>query len=332
MALSPRNRTRLYALLSVVMAGYLVMSWIITSSAADNRLCEGVLITVHDTTDNHFVTPRELAAELGDIPQTIKSRRIVSVDLDSIEKMLNLFDKIEHVDVNMLSSGKLLVDVWPMRPVARIFDDGGQSYYINRAGKRIAAQPGYFMDVPVIRGEFSPDFPATSLLPLLDYLKANPQWDEVVTMIEVRSPNDILLVPPVSGHVINLGDTTNLPDKFSRLKLMYSKVMATKGWDFYKEISVKWRGQIVGVRAKAPQQQADYIIEESNEEEAGTESADTDAGNPVKADKPIPAVAAKSKSDKPATSDKSERSDKSDRSDKPDKPRKPSKETKKTTT
>lgn len=297
MALSPRNRSRLFALLSFVMAGYLALSWIITSSAADNRLCEGVLITVHDTTDNHFVTPRELAAELGDIPQTIRSRRISSLDLDSIERMLNLFDKIEHVDVNMLSSGKLLVDVWPMRPVARIFDNGGQSYYINRAGKRIAAQPGYFMDVPVIRGEFSPDFPATSLLPLLDYLKANPEWDEAVTMIEVRSPNDILLVPPVSGHVINIGDTTNLPDKFSRLRLMYGKVMATKGWDFYKEISVKWRGQIVGVKARTPQARAEYIIEEHNEEEAGTDAADTDAGNPVKADKPIPAVAAKVKTD-----------------------------------
>lgn len=309
MALSPRNRSRLFGLLSFVMAGYLALSWIITSTAADNRLCEGVLITVHDTTDNHFVTPRELAAELGDIPQTIRSRRISAINLDSIERMLNLFDKIEHVDVNMLSSGKLLVDVWPMRPVARIFDNGGQSYYINRAGKRIAAQPGYFMDVPVIRGEFSPDYPATSLLPLLDYLKANPQWDEVVTMIDVRSPNDILLVPPVSGHVINIGDTTNLPDKFSRLRLMYSKVMAAKGWDFYKEISVKWRGQIVGVKARTPQERAEYIIDERNEEEAGTDAADTDAGNPVKADKPIPAVVAKAKANPQPAEKKQDKSE-----------------------
>lgn len=326
MALSPRNRSRLFALLSFVLAGYLVLSWIITSSAADNRLCEGVLITIHDTTDNHFVTPRELAAELGDIPQTIKSRRISGIDLDSIEKMLNLFDKIEHVDVNMLSSGKLLVDVWPMRPVARIFDNGGQSYYINRAGKRIAAQPGYFMDVPVIRGEFSPEFPATSLLPLLDYLKANPKWDEVVTMIEVRSPNDILLVPPVTGHVINIGDTSNLPDKFSRVRLMYSKVMAAKGWDFYKEISVKWRGQIVGVKARTPQAQAEYIIDEQNEEEAGTDAADTDAGNPVKADKPIPAVAAKVKSASESASKES--SEQKDRPKEPEKTVKPDKKEK----
>ena len=230
---SPLMRSWLFAILTVITVGYLVAAWFMTKSAAANRMCQGVLIAVHDPSELHFVTPRGLSAELGDLPSRALDTRLADIDIDSIERMFNLFDKIERVNVNILTSGKLLIDVWPMRPVARIFDSAGQSYYINRAGKRIAAEPGYFLDVPVVKGDFSPTFPATSLIPLIDYIEADPDWRDAISMIEARSSGDIILVPVIRGHVINMGDTTNFADKFRRLKLMYSKVMSSKGWDFY---------------------------------------------------------------------------------------------------
>ncbi len=298
---SPLMRSWLFAILTVITVGYLVAAWFMTKSAAANRMCQGVLITVHDTSEIHFVTPQELSAELGDLPSRALDTRLADIDIDSIERMFNLFDKIERVNVNILTSGKLLIDVWPMRPVARIFDSAGQSYYINRAGKRIAAEPGYFLDVPVVKGDFSPTFPATSLIPLIDYIEADPDWRDAISMIEARSSGDIILVPVIRGHVINMGDTTNFADKFRRLKLMYSKVMSSKGWDFYKEISLKWRGQVVGVRRNARSQGPEYLLDEQNEEESTVSTAELDEGAPitVSAEKPIPAVATRKKTEAP---------------------------------
>ena len=298
---SPLMRSWLFAILTVITVGYLVAAWFMTKSAAANRMCQGVLITVHDTSEIHFVTPQELSAELGDLPSRALDTRLADIDIDSIERMFNLFDKIERVNVNILTSGKLLIDVWPMRPVARIFDSAGQSYYINRAGKRIAAEPGYFLDVPVVKGDFSPTFPATSLIPLIDYSEADPVWRDAISMIEARSSGDIILVPVIRGHVINMGDTTNFADKFRRLKLMYSKVMSSKGWDFYKEISLKWRGQVVGVRRNARSQGPEYLLDEQNEEESTVSTAELDEGAPitVSAEKPIPAVATRKKTEAP---------------------------------
>ena len=298
---SPLMRSWLFAILTVITVGYLVAAWFMTKSAAANRMCQGVLITVHDTSEIHFVPPQELSAELGDLPSRALDTRLADIDIDSIERMFNLFDKIERVNVNILTSGKLLIDVWPMRPVARIFDSAGQSYYINRAGKRIAAEPGYFLDVPVVKGDFSPTFPATSLIPLIDYIEADPDWRDAISMIEARSSGDIILVPVIRGHVINMGDTTNFADKFRRLKLMYSKVMSSKGWDFYKEISLKWRGQVVGVRRNARSQGPEYLLDEQNEEESTVSTAELDEGAPitVSAEKPIPAVATRKKTEAP---------------------------------
>lgn len=302
MNLTPKSYRWIFAGLTLLTVVYLVTAWFLTASASRERLCQGVLITVHDTTDIHFVTPQELSAQLGDLPVTARSTRLSDIDLDSIERMLNLFDKIERVNVNMLNTGKVLIDVWPMRPVARIFDSAGHSYYINRSGKRIGAEPGYFLDVPVIRGDFSASFPATSLLPLIDYIESDPDWNDAVSMIDARGPRDIVLVPVIRGHVINLGDTTDLPDKFRRLKLMYAKVMGAKGWDFYKEISVKWRGQVVGVRRNAKQVMPEYILDEQNEEEATLSTVELDGNSPsaVQAEKPIPAAARQMSSQSPS--------------------------------
>lgn len=297
MKLTPLKRSWLFAGLSFLVVAYLVGAWLVTASAANARFCQGVLITVHDTSEIHFVTPQELSAELGDLPHTARSTKLKDIDIDSIERMLQLFDKIERVNVNKLSSGKILIDVWPMRPVARIFDSAGHSYYINRAGKRIAAEPGYFLDVPVIKGDFNADFEATSLIPLVDYIENDPDWREAISMIEARSPADIILVPVIRGHVINIGDSTDYPDKFRRLKLMYSKVMGAKGWDFYREISVKWRGQVVGIRRNVKNSGPEYIRDEQNDEEADVSTAELDEGikTPVQADKPIPATKIKQK-------------------------------------
>lgn len=302
MKLSRRSHNVIMALLSAVLVAYFIGSWFYTSSAAEKRMCEGVLITVHDTSEIHFVTPQELAAELGDLPQSARYTRLSDIDVDSLERMLNVFDKIERVNVNVLTSGKLLIDVWPMRPVARIFDSAGQSYYINRAGKRIAADHRYFLDVPIIYGDFSASFPATSLISLLDYINADPDWHDAVAMIEARSPNDIIIVPTIRGHVINLGDTLDLADKFNRVKLMYAKVMGVKGWDFYKEISVKWRGQVVGVKRDDKGYGPEYILSEANEEEADISSAELDNSDHMAAtaEKPIPAAL---KRNAPATPD-----------------------------
>ncbi|MDE6101322.1 MAG: hypothetical protein K2G01_09780, partial [Paramuribaculum sp.] len=197
MKLSSRMRSWLFAALTLLVSGYLVVAWLFTTSTSSSRMCEGVLITVHDTADIHFVTPQELANELGDLPEQARRTRLSDIDINELEHQLSGFDKIERVEVNVLTSGKLLIDVWPMRPFARIFDSAGQSYYINRAGKRIAAQPGYFLDVPVVQGDFSADFPATSLIPVVDFIENNPEWRESITMIKANSAKEILLVPVI---------------------------------------------------------------------------------------------------------------------------------------
>ena len=126
----------------------------------------------------------------------------------------------------------------------RVFD-GNQSYYINRAGKHVPANEGFFLDVPVVSGHFSKRFQPTQLLPLIDYLSSHPEADEMVSAINAANPRNVYIIPQMAGITVNLGDLTDLDKKFAKLKRFYQEVLPVKGWDFYDTITLKWHGQIV---------------------------------------------------------------------------------------
>lgn len=267
-------RQWIYAALTVLLLIYLVCATLCSNAYSGSRLCTGVLITVHDTADLKFVTPDGFANELGDLPVRSVHIPLSSINLDSLEKALNALDNTEKVNVTILSNGKLHIDVYPMRPVARIFNTAdGTSFYINNTGKRISANAQYHLDVPVAVGNFSnPAFPPTAVLPLVRFLSADSVWNAYVTMIEVRSPSDIFIIPDIVGHVVNVGDTLDLPVKFDRLKKFYTNVMPVKGWEAYDTISLKWGGRVVAHRRGATPKVEVIVPETGNYEDADLSS------------------------------------------------------------
>lgn len=261
------KRSWVYAALTLVVVAYLSVMWNVTTGKSSERLCSGVLITVHDTAKYRFVTPEELARELGDLTAVATSTPLSRINIDSLERALRAFDKIENVNVTVLSNGKIHIDVHPMRPVARVFSPGGISYYVSREGKRIKADARYHLDVPVVVGDFDGGrMPVTSIIPLIDGLAADSLLSDLVSMIKVDSPDDIILVPVVRGHVINIGDTLDYPDKFRRIRTMYTSVLKVRGWEMYDTLSVKYRGQIVATRRDKALKAPEIIIAEINTE------------------------------------------------------------------
>lgn len=298
------NRTKLcrlgIILSSVIMATYLVAALFVAGDADAHARCTGMRIEVNEASHRGFVTAREIARELHGLPERSAGMPLSAINTEEITRELSKIDKIEDVTVTRLSDGRINITITPLVPVARIFD-GPVSYYINKVGKRIGANARYHSDVPVIAGHFAENdtvFTPASLLPLLDWLAAhNDTWGRFITMVKVDSPSDIILIPAISGHVINFGTPTDLDSKFSRLKTMYSKVLPVKGWNYYDSLSVKWGGQVVATRRVKP------VVSIAGDIDVDEEGADistmlaaegvapgrTAPGQKAHNDKPIPA-------------------------------------------
>lgn len=253
----------LRVILSIVLLAYVVVavSWSRNQSATE--LCRGVVVK---PIDSKFVTVKEITRELGTLPERARKMRVHQINTDSIEQILASIDNIERVRCVMTSDNRILVEVDPLEPVARIFDTDS-SYYINRAGKRISANARYHSDVPIISGAFSREFPPTDILPLVSYINSDSVWATLVTHIKAYDKRNIILVPMIHGHVINIGDMDNLEDKFSRVRTAYTKILPVKGWDYYDTISVKWAGQVVATRRHKQLHQNVSIVDIEAEQE-----------------------------------------------------------------
>lgn len=227
-------------------------AWAVSSLRA--RKCTGIEIDIRPGIDgkSEFLKPEAVKMELGQLAADYAKIPIYDINTDSLEKHLNKVNNFEHVEVVRTSSGKLLISVVPIIPEIRVFTPT-QTYYINKDGKRMDAHAEYFVDLPIVRGNFTQRMPASGVLPVTRYIQKDSLLRHLVTMIEYHSPTNIILIPRIRGHVINLGDTCNLTDKFNRLMLMYSKVMPYKGWNTYDTISLKFKGQIVATRADKTQ-------------------------------------------------------------------------------
>ena len=249
----------------VVLAALLVTGAIWARSKSRGEVCTAVNVEVVNADSTSFVTPEGILSDLKSQGIKLEGKRMGDINASDVEDALRLSPYLENADIVKCQDGRLLIRVYQLVPVLRVFD-GDESYYVNRMGKRMAATSFYHCDVPVVQGHFTKKYPPTRLLPLIDYVEGDSLLRSLVTMYCVRDTNNIIIVPEFSGHVVNIGNATGFENKFAKLKLFYREVMPKKGWNTYDTISVKWNHQIVATRrVKAVEQIIEYDPEDDEQ-------------------------------------------------------------------
>ena len=231
----------------VILAVALTVGILWAREKSRGELCTAVDVEVVNADSTSFVTPQGVLTDLKSQGIKIVGKHMGDINASDIEEALKVSPYLENADIVKCQNGKVLIRVSQLVPVMRVFD-GEDSYYLNKAGKRMAATTYYHCDVPVVQGHFTRKYPATRLLPLIDYVESDSLLHSLVTMYQVRDTNNIILVPNISGHVVNIGNADGFDNKFAKLKLFYREVLPKRGWNTYDTISVKWNHQIVATR------------------------------------------------------------------------------------
>ncbi len=229
------------------------------------EVCTSIDVEVINADSTSFVTPQGVLSDLKGQGIELVGKHMGDIDASDIEEALRLSPYLESADIVKCQNGRILIRVSQLVPVFRVFD-GESSYYVNRAGKHMAASSYYHSDVPVVQGHFTRKYRPTRLLPLIDYVEKDSLLHSLVTMYVVRDTNNIIIVPSISGHVVNIGNASGFENKFAKLKLFYNEVMPKRGWNTYDTISVKWNHQVVATRrVKAVEQVIEYDPEDDEQ-------------------------------------------------------------------
>lgn len=255
--------------LLVLLVGYVVAAAIWARGEAGHNVCNKINIDIVRTNSVDSLTAKGVLAEIRKYPDKIIGEYVSAINTRNLTDYLLKSPQFENVLCNFNTNGILTVTVTPMVPELRVFEDS-LSYYINKDGKKMASKASYFVDVPVVSGKFDDKFPVKNLLPLTRFISADPALSHLIGMVKMDTPDNIILVPRIQGHVINFGDTSRMAEKRNALIAMYRKVIPYKGWYEYDTISVKFKGQVVATRRNKGIRFPQLVDEEETDMEEAT--------------------------------------------------------------
>lgn len=209
----------------------------------------------------------EVVIRYGDTPRLVGSQVVVDTVLRHMPNLLQL--SVKNVDCKRVASvarrvpfltkvsasvsvgGKVVVHAEQRRPIVRLYY-GPREFYIDRDGALFPPSALGFCDVLVASGSFSEPMRVDSLnaqtsaiWKLACFLDTEKNYRDLIDQIYIERDGDMMMVPKVGDHVIELGTVGDLENKFSNLLTFYRKGMPRAGWDTYSKISLKFKGQVV---------------------------------------------------------------------------------------
>lgn len=241
-------KTTFKIVLLVVLLGYVAFAFAFVHEENANRICTGIDFRIVGNTLPDSVLRQGVNSQLARYGHKIKGEKIEKINLKGLEEYLSTFSNFESVECSINPDSRLRITISPIKAEVRVFTDKGNSFYINRYGKRIVADAEFFIDVPVLIVPQKYENCISSALSVIRYIGSDSELNTLISAYKIDGPNDLIIIPRLQGHVINFGDSTRLDDKKAAIMAAYRKVLPAKGWNTYDTISVKFKNQIVASR------------------------------------------------------------------------------------
>ncbi len=223
-----------------------------------------VKISVHG--ENSFLTEQELKSRLERKNLIFVNQRVKDLDPEKVEHFIRSMEEVKNVAVYNYLDGSWDIEIELRKPIARIFNTSGQSYFLDADGHTISSSSEHTARVLVVTGMI-PDGPGQEsvneiinndslktirklddVYRISNYVCNDPLMQSLIGQIHRENNGDFVLIPLVGGQKIIFGSAFSdqeVAEKFEKLKIFYKEAIPYEGWNKYSEISLKYDKQIV---------------------------------------------------------------------------------------
>lgn len=178
----------------------------------------------------------------------ITSMRLRDVELGKVAQAASASPWLTQCSAGTSIGGIVVVHALQRRPIVRVCSASGE-FYLDDKGGRVPVSPSLSADVIVASGNI-PDKSVgeRQVWALARFLDNHPRLSPLFDQIYRDARGDLFLTPKLGNHVVEIGDTVDLDQKFINLMTLYTRGLPQAGWEKYSQISVKYRGQVVCTR------------------------------------------------------------------------------------
>ncbi len=233
----------------------------------DSLTCKSLDIKVNQDDDLYFLNKIDIAQLIHDRGDSIIGQPKSTINIPEIEYVLNNQSDVANAEVYATINGEIKVEVKQRKPVIRIINANGESYYLDDEGKLMPLSDKYTARVIIANGYILEPYARRYMYTIEDigkdsmakensmldelyamakYINADEFWKAQVKQIYINADRDMEIVPLVGDQKIIFGDTTAMDEKFKKLLTFYQQGLNITGWwNKYSSINLKFKNQIV---------------------------------------------------------------------------------------
>ncbi len=223
-------------------------------------------ISIHVDSENAFLTEQELLTRLKMDRLIFDGQTNVELKIDLIEAKISDMEEVKTVRVYRDIGKKWYIKIELRKPIARIFNIYGDSFYLDEDGFTMNRSDLHTARTLVFSGNIEDDYSRQSVDDIINndslksirklddiyrisnYVCKDPLLQKLIGQVYLEKDGDFVLVPLIGDQKIVFGtaySAEEVKEKFERLKIFYKEAIPYEGWAKYNEISVKYDGQIV---------------------------------------------------------------------------------------
>lgn len=239
---------RFASLLAIIL--FIVVSLSFTSFERKTIVCSGISVDFKE--DNRFVTAETIEGIVAKKFIGLHGALLDTINTNAIEEEVekNLWVKNAEVfkgfvaNDSLPNTGCLTVHIEQEEPQLRVVH-GAEGYYMNANGKQLPFSSTGTANVLVVTGTTPDSLMINSVLPFIEYINNNTFLRALIEQVHVRENSEVVMVSRLGDYTIEFGKIENVETKFRNLKAVYEQGLSKRGWNKYKQISLKFDNQVV---------------------------------------------------------------------------------------
>jgi len=253
------------------------MSWVVLlmgvavvfyfANALDqNKVVDPPNIAIEYQGENVLLTERELLLRLTQKRLLFTGQKIYELNIPSIEKALKEMPEVRSANVFREIGSAWNIQLELRKPIARIFNTHGQSFYMDSDGALMNRLDSHVARTLVFSGNIKDKFFEGNMKDIInnDSLKSIQKLDDIyrisnyvcnhsllyhlIAQVHLDDAGNFLMIPIADGATIFFGKANSdkeVVEKFERLTVFYKQGLPYEGWNKYDQINLSYDGQIV---------------------------------------------------------------------------------------
>lgn len=223
--------------------GYLLLSILYFKERREEPTCKHLQIEISDKKERRFVNEEELRGFILRSGLNPENNPLSEKRCQQIEEQALQHPMVRTATCFATPGGDVRLQVTQRIPRLRVL--GAENYFVDTDRRIMQVRTTTASDVPILTGRVSQRMAQEELFDFVEWLEDDAFWSAQVAQINILGPNQIELIPRVGSGVILLGSLQEYEKKLKKLKLLYQEGFAKIGWKEYKEIDLRFKGQIV---------------------------------------------------------------------------------------